>query len=191
MTADCGPPERPDWRWQAIISGQEEKAFPASPSPAEGAQVNQIRVFVEALGVGDTETALFFEHLWWAHSTYEAGGFNRTMLEAALLTEASEEDLADYFGIPRRALVAYEHLFFNVRPYLANEAWIEEKVLRPSKSGSIGELYKSYHLRKLAYSYGWRAFRSYLDPTVPNELPDDIDERLLDSFMETLSRPRA
>jgi hypothetical protein len=143
----CRPP---DWRWHRACGIQNSTHPPASRIGDQGPGFGWIRrtvAFLHDLSRCQTTAQLGWlsgQHrsFFWAHRLYGQSTCRRTkaLLEAYLLTGATNEEIARRFNVPADVVETYHNVFFEVRDQLENTQYIQASVIaRASAFYSCGD----------------------------------------------------
>jgi hypothetical protein len=90
----------------------------------------------------ENELAQRFPDMVWAYKTWSSqeARFDRFALEALLCSGATAEEIAEHLVTLPTCVVAYEKMFYDVRPYLDEASWMYSHVFRdPTTDGSAIE----------------------------------------------------
>lgn len=90
----------------------------------------------------------------------EGPGTNRILIEAWLLARLPPDDVAARAGVPPPAVVAYEHLHFDVRAHLHARDWVVTRALGPRSRD--GRPDPAAALRRFAYYGGTTVLEAVL-----------------------------
>ena len=109
-------------------------------------------------------------------------------LEAALITEASAEDIGNFMALDPIVPAAYENVFFNVRPFLYAESFIQDHVIMPAHQRAMTNKDRLEVVLKLvAYNGGWNALSRFM---VRGSLPEST-QKMIDELIMTSMRYNA
>lgn len=92
----------------------------------------------------------------WAYWFYAENGNSRkkALLEAYLLTGASDDEIGRRFGVTAETVAAYEGVFFNVRDCLGKASYIEGTVLDPAFTNRFGGGTHELLWKRIGYHQG-------------------------------------
>ncbi len=178
--ADSDPFLVPDWRRQdahRLVNGEEPEW--SSDDPVIVAYAEYLRGTDAAHDDADKATV---EQRWSAiaaaHKIAKQDGPTRWEIEARLLADQSDDDIAAKCSLPSEVVGCYETIFCNVRSRLGAEIWVCNQVLGPD----IHNGFADHEVGSL-----WRAFAYYGGPVVLDALLDAFRAALHPCTPVTLS----
>lgn len=88
----------------------------------------------------------------------------RWWLEAALLTEASDEDIASKLPATcsPKTIKAYRKLFFDVEEYLSSDVCISSNIIGASCASAVNGSNWDFVWKRVAYAFGFEAFCTFV-----------------------------
>jgi hypothetical protein len=162
--ARANPTRRPDWRWQRAHGVLGQTQSPPSRHTDGGPGFHWIRRgYVLLRNLRRCTQPINLQWLvnqhpdaTWAYWLYAApeNGRKKALLEAYLLTGESDEVVAARFGIQAEIVRAYEGIFFNVRQWLPDSAYIEGTVLDPTQISRFGSEPRELLWKRIGYRNG-------------------------------------
>ncbi len=133
--------------------------------------------------------------LFWAHSIWtEDKQPTRWEIEARILADESDDDIAKKVGCEPAVIAAYESVFFNVREKLNNTAYVVNVVMADSVTKGLTE--RQYDL--LWKMFGYRGGTHVLDAMVSRfsaidkpKKPEDVSQFFQDSAINSMRHKAA
>lgn len=201
------PSRSPRWRYDHCLSLVEHSPRPKPASPKDDQYVRTYRRFLLRFhredATSDSQRHQLFSAnpgLYYAHSLYHQNDTEwRSILEARILTGASDEDIAETLGTLPETVDWYEQLFFNVRDRIDKQDWIVKTVIG-TPAARLANRYDTTtdHQRDMLY----RLFGYFGGPLVLSVIVSGFESRSLpnktsqlanwfDSAIQTAIRRRA
>lgn len=129
------PFRSPQWRSERVLEMIEAENGPLRPRRFDDSYVRTYRQFLirwrnteedeEKTFLFPQAPSLYYAQHWHYHPDPEW----RTLLQARILTRASDQDIAEAFGTLPDSVFWYETIFFNVRDRLNCHDWIVKSIL--------------------------------------------------------------
>ena len=113
-----------------------------------------------------------FPHACRALGIYEDRDENvrRWQLEAALISDATDEEIGAFFTLAPEVAATYENLFFDVRRFMRSTAFLRSYILGPPDRSSLENPKKDIIAKVIGGSLSWSHLAHLLSPVGP---PDD------------------
>ena len=100
---------------------------------------------------------IFHAHAMWVYPASE-----KWIIEAAIMTRADNEKIAQFVGKTPEVIAAYEKLFYDIRAKLDNPGYVMSRVVMPSIIRGLHERDFDLLLKSIAYVAGWDIFVSFM-----------------------------
>jgi hypothetical protein len=164
------------WRWNRVVDVVSGKtAFYSLDDNDIRRGVGFTRRYRRGLR-GKRAAELKYPDLYVAHEIF-AGTDTKWHLEPALLSEAKDEQIAEYFEISKAAVEEYARFFFDVRG--RKRGWLMCKVMSPAlRFGDSGSGYDAFW-KLVAMESGWDALVGLWDNGVVTAEQEEQLDRLL------------
>ena len=154
------PMRQPAWRWSLAAMLVERYGHPA---PGWGAHVSEpVLEYLIALRGGAAEDQLAREYrlITQALTIWNAGGWDRAILECRFLSGASTGSIARATGMDRDLVQLYGKVFFHVRPRLGHSAFVRHIAIGPQMYCDPRDLATTFRL--FSYALGRHVLNAML-----------------------------
>ena len=155
-----GPDYWPDWRNRAVQNYLTE-VMEAACSDARLAAIMDtekdpfVRQFLRFRFNGRSVNAVAFRYAVGCQDRNPTTG-SASMIKAMLVADRAPEEIAEELGTETRNIVAFAKIFFDVRRYLNNEAWLRRIVFAETPEGAgQAEALRERRWLAAAYHRGW------------------------------------
>ena len=190
LPSDCPslpPGYVPDWRWK-LATRSVENQRPVPRSEGDDYVAVAVSVLRQVLSRRPRAWEIIQRrrpHVLMACDIFLSGvdDIIRQGIEAALVTNATYKDIADFFAVEPAAVEWYARLFFDVRQYLGAPNFIEHYVIRPARRRQSPRRVEDLLNKLIAQRLGWKGLSNLLSgrtrsPEVKQEISRIIREAI-------------
>jgi hypothetical protein len=114
-----------------------------------------------------------------AYDLHASPGTTSWIVEAALLSDATIEQIAEYVGQPVRVIKIYGDVFYNVKHRLNNRGYILNQIMFPAMHTGMHGRDFDFLYKVLGYCAGWDALREFIEA---HEMDPNVEAWLTGSF---------
>lgn len=162
----------PTWRWDVITSMVEHKGEMNRSQTDEWLKrgFSFMRRYENAREY-QRYIQLMLDHpdIYRAHELYIDWSSERWLIEAAVIGNVDVPEISQYVGHEEATIVAYEHLFYDIRKRLSSPGYVLNRVMLPAVQRGLHERDYDMMLKSLAYSHGWEFAKEYMGTGVMSE----------------------
>jgi hypothetical protein len=178
------PMRPPNWRWERALY---LRSAGRSRTNGEDEWIRQAIRFQAAMernpeAVDQMEVAEAFPDIYYASTLYrrpgtaEAKNPLRFAIEARILADQTDEEIAQAAGVDPTLIVWYEKLFFNVREKLLNNDYILTVAIGPAIYTGMNEREYDLLWKVFGYVYGPKVLDAFIKSTTKPFRPKDDAE---------------
>jgi hypothetical protein len=162
---DLPSTDAPDYKWRMITS-MVERNDPPSRHPDDRVYRDGYRFMKRMMRAGPSALPRLqrdyptFYITYDLHAKIQSVGW---LIEAALLTEASMEQIGLYVGQPEDVVRLYADIFYNVRPKLNNRGYVLNQIMFPAVYRGMDGRDFDFLYKILGFCAGWEVLREFLE----------------------------
>jgi hypothetical protein len=176
----AGPDYSPDWRYRVV----QEKLSDIAGAPDSNARMAAIletekdpfvRQFLRFRFNGRSVNLAAFEYAVGCQARNESTGA-ASMIRAMIVADRTPDEIAEELGTDVRNIVAFGKIYFDVRRYLNNEAWLRRIVFtEPQEGMTQAEALRERRWLAAAYHRGWDGVQQVVFHRTSSK-PQDVEE---------------
>ncbi len=174
----------PSWRWdfvKALI--QEGRKPPRTAEEPVKAAYRFLKRWKQATQVDRYLLQRDYPNIFSAYLLYANPKSEKWLLEAGLLSEASDSDIGRYAGHRPEVVKVYGLLFYDVRDRRGAKGYIANQILVPAVQRGMDGRDFDFCLKALAYFAGWQAMTDFVSD---GQMSDETRAFFAENFMDQM-----
>jgi len=176
----------PSWRWDFVKALIQENRKPSRM--AEKPVVEAYRFLRRWNNATQADRFILrrdYPDLFAAYTMFANPSSEKWIVEAGLLSEASDDDIGQFAGHRGSVVKLYGQLFYDVRDKRASKGYIANQVLIPAVQRGLDGRDFDFCFKSLAYFGGWKVFTEFISE---GAMSDDTRHFFAENFMDQMMK---